>query len=85
MTTVGQVGGDRIVTGDFAMMRIIPAAGTADAFSGAQDGAVHVDRQFSGAQQLDLMGNHIGVEGFQGVETLVGKPSQKRTHAAGGR
>ena len=67
------------------MMRIIPAAGTVDAFSGAQHGAVYVDRQFSGAQQLDLMGNNVGVEGFQGVETLVGKPSQKRAHAAGSR
>ena len=73
--TVGQVGGDRKVTGDFAMMWIIPAAGTSDAFSSAQDGAVHVDRQFSGAQQVDLIGNNVGVEDFQGVETLVGKPA----------
>ena len=85
MTTVGQVGGNRIVTGDFAMMRIIPTAGAADAFARAQDGAVHVDRQFSCAQQLDLMGNNVGVEGFQGLQTLVGKPSQKCAHAAGRR
>ena len=35
MTTVGQVGGDRIVTGDFAMMRIISTAGAADLLSRA--------------------------------------------------
>lgn len=85
MTTVGQVGGDRMVTGDFAMVRIISTAGAADAFSGAHDRAVHVDRQFSGAQQFGLLSNNVGVEGFQGVETLVGKPSQKRAHAAGRR
>ena len=82
MTTVGQIGAYWIVTGHFAMVRIVSAMGAADLLSRAQDRAVDVDRQGASAQQVDRMGNNVGVEGFQRIQALVGKPSQKRAHAA---
>ena len=85
MTSIGQVGGDRKVTARFAMVRIVAAMRPADSLSRAQDRAVDINGQRADAQELDLLGNNLGVEGLQGFQSLVGTSQKRADTAVGGQ
>jgi hypothetical protein len=88
LSGLGQVGEQRIVTGDLAVMGVKAARRPSHFSAGADHGAIQVDSQSGELQFLDLLIEQLAVEPHQRVQRALSKllePVDHRTVAGNTR